>query len=127
MPNLRLRILEGRFAVTRLEPGASVPDWALSGPFFTVSRTLDELSVLCEESLVPPGLRSESGWAGLKLEGPFEFTLTGILAAVLEPLKLAKIGIFAVSTFDTDYVLVKSEHLESAVRALEEAGHTVGG
>ena len=76
-------------------------------------------------SFVPDGVRSESGWACLKLEGLFEFTMTGILASVLEPLKQMGIGIFAVSTFDTDYVLVKAAQLEMGIQALEAAAHTV--
>ena len=125
MPNLNLSVLKGDFAVSQLERGASVPAWVLEGPFFTVSRTFEELSILSLASFVPDGVRSESGWACLKLEGPFEFTMTGILVSVLEPLKQAGIGIFAVSTFDTDYVLVKTAQLEAGVRALEAAGHTV--
>jgi uncharacterized protein len=127
MPNLNLSLLEGRFVVVQLEPSASIPAWALEGEFFTVSRTSEELSIVCLESNVPANsdLRLEHDWACLKLQGPFEFSLTGILLSVLEPLAKVNVGIFALSTFNTDYVLVKAEHLEKTIVALEGAGHRV--
>ncbi|GHF41652.1 hypothetical protein HNQ07_001445 [Deinococcus metalli] len=125
MPTLTLSLLPQTFAVCRLAPDAplGVPGGALS----SVTRTADELSVVCEEHLAPAGARAEGGWAALKLHGPFAFTLTGILAAVLNPLRGADVGIFAISTFDTDYVLVKREKLDAALRALRAAGHTILG
>jgi uncharacterized protein len=127
MPNLNLSLLEGRFVVVQLEPKSPVPAWALEEEFFTVTRTSEELSIVCLESNVPTNsnVRLERDWACLKLQGPFEFSLTGILLSVLEPLAQVNVGIFALSTFNTDYVLVKSEHLEKAILALEGAGHSV--
>ena len=125
MPNLNLSLLEGRFAVVQLGPKSPVPAWALEGEFFTVSRSSEELSIVCLESNVPDGLPLERDWACLKLQGPFEFSLTGILLTVLEPLAKAQVGIFAISTFNTDYVLVKNDSLETAIAALEQAGHRV--
>ena len=93
--------------------------------FCSVTRTLDELSVVCLEDIVPEGVRCEKGWRALKLEGPFEFSEVGVLASVAGPLAEAGVSIFAVSTFDTDYVLVKDEQLESAVGALREWSHEV--
>lgn len=122
---LTFSVLEETFAVSRLEPDAAVPAWALDGAFFTVSRTADELSVLCEARFVPGDVRSEGGWRALKLHGPFDFALTGVLASFLAPLANARVGIFAVSTFDTDYVLVKDERLGDALSALQDAGHTL--
>ncbi len=126
---LTLSVLPGNYAVCRLEPDAPVPDWAWHGELVSVSKTRDELSILCNASHVPDSVsetvRCEREWTALKLHGPFEFTLTGILVSVLEPLRVAGIGIFAVSTFDTDYVLVKHHHLERAIVALREAGHDV--
>ena len=125
MPNLNLSLLEGRFAVAQLEANADIPAWAFQGEFFTVSRSSEELSIVCLESNVPNGLRLERGWACLKLQGPFEFSMTGILLSVLEPLAKAQVGIFAISTFNTDYVLVKNGLLETAIVALESVGHRV--
>lgn len=105
-------------------PGDSpVPAWAQEGGFFCVTRSTDELSVVCEEHRVPEGIRAEQGWVALKLEGPFPFSMTGVLASFLEPLAESQIPIFAISTFDTDYVLVKRADLEPAKKTLAAAGH----
>ncbi|THF86549.1 ACT domain-containing protein [Deinococcus sp. KSM4-11] len=122
-PRLTLSVLPLTFAVCRFAPDAPLPP--LGGTLFSVTRTADELSLVCEDTLIPAGARAEGGWVALKLHGPFEFSLTGILAAVLNPLKGAGVGIFAISTFDTDYVLVKRERLDAALDALRAAGHTL--
>ena len=120
---LKFKVLQYKLAVCRLNAGLPVPSWGLEGEFFSVTRTNDEVSIVCEESRVPEGVRCEKGWIALQLEGPFPFSMTGVLAAFLEPLSQAKIPIFAISTFDTDYVLVKSEDERRAVEALAGAGH----
>jgi hypothetical protein len=101
-----------------------VPAWALEGALFSVTRTDDELSVVCQEQRVPEGVRAEKDWVALKLEGPFPFSMTGVLASFLQPLAQARISIFAISTFDTDYVLIKQQDAERAVEVLALAGHT---
>jgi uncharacterized protein len=122
---LKYRILPKRMVVCQLPAGTRVPEWALGGGFFCVAGTEDEVSVVCEERQVVEGVRAEKGWVGLRLEGPFPFTMTGVLTSFLQPLAEAGIPVFAVSTFDTDYVLIKREHLERAVKALGEAGHEI--
>lgn len=122
---LDLTVLEGRLAICRLAAGSEIPAWATTAPFFSVTRTPDEVSVVCPEEMVPSGTRCEQGWRALKLEGPFEFSLVGVLSSVVDPLAEAGISIFAVSTFDTDYVLVKEERLEPAIAALRGRGHEV--
>ena len=124
-PRLSLSLLPETFAVCRLLPGATLPEWATRGSMFSITRTADELSIVCEASQVPAEIRAEGGWRALKLKGPFDFSLVGILAAVLVPLAKAGIGIFALSTFDTDMVLVKADRLDFAVTTLREAGHSV--
>ena len=124
-PQLTLSVLPNSYAVCRLQPGAPVPAWASRGEFWSVVRTKDELSIVCDESSVPVDQSREGGWRLLKLEGPFAFTLTGILASVAQPLAEAGVSIFALSTFDTDYVLVKAAQLETARQALHLYGHTV--
>jgi uncharacterized protein len=120
-----LRLLTGRYAVCRLAADAGAPEWAV-GPFVSVTRTHDELSVVCPEGLVPEGTKCDSGWRVLQVAGPLEFSLTGVLAAIATPLANAGIGIFAIATFDTDYVLLKEENLARATEALHGAGHGVG-
>jgi len=120
---LKFSRVPGSFAVCRLAAGASVPDWALHGRFCSVTRTADELSVVCPEDQVPPEVQHENQWACLKLEGPFPFSETGILTSFVQPLSERAIPIFAVSTFDTDYVLVKEAWIEKALEVLTKAGH----
>jgi uncharacterized protein len=120
---LKYRILDERLAICQLASDATIPSWAQEGGFFCVTRTTAELSVVCEEHLVPEGARVERGWLALKLEGPFPFSMTGVLASFLDPLAKASIPIFAISSFDTDYVLIKSETVQQARAALVAAGH----
>ena len=129
MPHhLKYRVLLERLAVCRLASDARIPGWALEGGFFCVVRTLDELSMVCAEDIctedrISDGAPVERGWVALKLEGPFPFSMTGVLASFVEPLAAAQVPIFAISTFDTDYVLIKRTNLEQAVSALGAAGH----
>ncbi len=125
MAGLSLELLPRAFAVCRLEALGPVPEWARGGAFCSITRTTAELSIVCEERLVPKGVQHDRGWRSLKLVGPFDLDLTGVLASVLQPLADAGVSIFAVSTFDTDYVLVRSARLEQAVAALRAAGHQV--
>jgi hypothetical protein len=125
MKTLNLELLGGNYAIHRLPPNSSIPGWALTATgFSSITRTSDELSIVCQY-LELEGVKQDSGWACLKLIGPFAFDLTGILSSVLNPLRDAEIGIFAISTFDTDYLLVKLENLERCILALENAGHTI--
>src|SRR6266446_6427454 len=123
--HIELTLLSERFAISRLDASSPIPHWATQGPFFSVTRTGDELSVVAELSHVPPGVLSQPGWRVLKVHGPFVLTEIGVLAALAAPLAEAKISLFAVSTFDTDYLLVSSETLLAAIAALEQAGHTI--
>lgn len=105
-------------AICRMEKNSQIPSWAKKSSFFSISKTDDELSIVCEEKNVPAEIKSEKNWRGLKVEGPLDFSLTGILASLANPLAAAKISIFAISTFDTDYVLMKNEKLGAAVKIL---------
>jgi hypothetical protein len=121
---LRFRLLQGRFALCRLPAHAALPAWATAGSPFWVARTGDELSLVCEEGLVPAGVTHGAGYACLQLAGPFALTESGVLAAFLAPLAAARIPAFALSTYDTDYVLVAAGQLPAARAALRAAGHT---
>ncbi len=128
--HLNLSLLKGRFVVCRLEPSEQVPQWAFSDKSFcSVTYTRDELSILCRESAVPKDMpkdiKQETGWRLFKVAGPLDFALTGILASMAEPLARAGVSIFAISTYDTDYLMVKEEKLELAQRTLKEAGHSI--
>jgi hypothetical protein len=117
-------VLPGTWAVVRLAPGDAIPPWALAAPgLVSFTRTADELSVVCAQAAVPPGCRAEPGWALLAIRGPLPFDQVGVLAAVSTPLAAAGVSLFAVSTFDTDYLLVKTDRLDTACQALRSAGH----
>jgi hypothetical protein len=123
--SLDLRLLPQRIAVCRRDPQPALPVWAATGAFRSVTWTADELSIVCDESAVPEGLQAERDWRALMVEGSLDFGLTGILLQVAEPLALADVSIFVISTFNTDYVLVKEALLGAATKALTEAGHQV--
>jgi uncharacterized protein len=125
---LKYRVLRERLAVLRLASDVPIPRWAMQSDFYSVARAPDELSIVCRESAciperLPQGALAERGWLALRLEGPFVFSTTGVLASFVEPLADAHIPIFAISTFNTDYVLVRREDVERAVTALARAGH----
>jgi hypothetical protein len=122
---LELTLLAERFAISRLAADAPIPDWATRGSFFSVTRTGDELSVVSEISQVPVGAHSQPGWRVFKVHGPFVLSEIGVLSALAAPLAEAKINLFAVSTFDTDYLLMAAETLSAAIAALGRAGHTI--
>jgi hypothetical protein len=120
----RFAIVSGEWAVARLAPDAPLPAWAQApAEFLSVTRTPAELSIAAPAAQVPTGVRAERGWALLRLEGPFAFDQTGVLASVAAPLADAGISLFALSTFDTDYLLVKAVQLPAALAALRAAGH----
>ncbi len=120
---LKFRQLPGTYAIVRLAPDAPVPAWATKSEFSSITRTFDELSIVCPTENLPPDVHSSHRWICLKLEGPFAFSLTGVLLSFIEPLSSKGIPIFAISTFDTDYVLVQEEWAEAANSALQAAGH----
>lgn len=122
---LELTLLHERFAISRLAADAAIPEWATQGPFFSVTRTGDELSIVTELSRVPVGVPSQAGWRVLKVHGPFVLSEIGVLASLASPLAEARVSLFAISTFDTDYLLVASETLSAATAALERAGHII--
>jgi len=125
MAGFDLTVLDGDLAVCRLAPDAALPAWA-DGPGFTsLTRTDEELSVICAVSRVPADVRRDGPWRALKVRGPFDFGVTGVMAALSRPLADAGISLLPVATFDTDYLLVKAEALDRAVAALTEAGHRV--
>jgi uncharacterized protein len=124
---LTLTVLNDPFGVCRLPADAPIPAWAIQGDFFSITRTADELSIVCPENrLIDEDVSiCEKSWRGIKIEGPLEFTLVGILASLLEPLSRADISIFAISTYDTDYILVKEKDFEAALKVLIQEGHRV--
>ncbi len=114
-----------KYAVCRLDPRAPIPAWILLGPFASITRTEDELSIVSPESNVPEGVQAERAWRRLKIEGPLDFTLAGVLASLAAPLADAGTSIFVVSTYDTDYLLVKQDMVTRALKLLTGAEHRI--
>ncbi|MEO8033271.1 MAG: ACT domain-containing protein [Acidobacteriota bacterium] len=121
---LVLTLLPAFCAVSRLERDAAVPQWA-TGEFVSITRTHDELSIVCDDAVVPASVRTERSFRCFKVNGPIPFETTGVASALTAPLAAASISVFIVATFDTDYVLVKSATLDDAIAALRSAGHVV--
>lgn len=117
--------LDGTLAVCRLGADAALADWMWTGPVASVTRTEAELSVVCAEGSVPPGVRAERGWRALRVRGPLVFDLTGVLASLTAPIAEAGVPLFSLSTFDTDVILVRETDLEAAAEALRAVGHEV--
>jgi len=124
---MKLLLLPGLYAVCQLAPHASLPTWATSGSsgLASITRTRSELSIVCVQEDAPQDVRAERDWRCLMVEGPLDFSLTGVLSALLAPLAAAKVRIFALSTFDTDCLLVRAAQLDLAIEALSAAGHPV--
>lgn len=124
---LRLRALPGRFAIVRLPAGTPALGWAWEGEFVSVTRTDAETSVVCLEGSVPEGTVAQRGWRCLRVEGPLAFSEVGVLASLTAPLATAGLSIFAISTYDTDYLLVQETDRPAALAALRAAGHEAHG
>ncbi|MEE4271306.1 MAG: ACT domain-containing protein [Thermoanaerobaculales bacterium] len=120
-----LALLADELAVCRLPTDASVPNWAWFGELTSITSTDDELSLVCSAADVPPEIDHVAGWRAIKVAGPLDFDLVGILAGLSTTLADAGLSIFAISTYDTDYVLVLGSRLDEAVSALESAGYEV--
>ncbi|HEY8383059.1 MAG TPA: ACT domain-containing protein [Microvirga sp.] len=125
MPTLSLTLLPDTYSVCRLAPGDPVPAPS-ANPFSWVVAAPDEITFVCPGHQAPQDAQVDPGWSCLRIDQSFTFDVPGVLASVLQPLALAGIGIFATSTFSTDYVLVKAEKLEGAIAALRAAGHRIG-
>ena len=122
---LTLSILDGAFAICRLDASAQLPEWAMAGDFFSITRAASEISIVCAQEGVPEDVRCERDWRCFRVEGPLDFSLTGILNSLTAPLASAGVSIFAISTFDTDYLLVKERDFERTIENLVSAGHII--
>ncbi|HUJ56700.1 MAG TPA: ACT domain-containing protein [Gaiellaceae bacterium] len=120
---MQLKTLPDSYAIVRLQPGSELPEWVDIGPFRSVTRTEHEVSVVCRDHDVPEGESAERGWTVLEVIGPLDFSLAGVVASLVVPLAESEVPIFVVSTFESDYVLVRSSDLARAADALEGAGH----
>lgn len=122
--SFKLETISGSYVVCRLPAEAEIPSWA-TGQLVSITRTADELSIVCSSESAPNDVRRESGWRALRVVGPLHFAMVGVIAGLTAALAAASISVFVISSFDTDYLLVKEERLESAIKSLRAAGHQV--
>ena len=122
---LSLKILPDRISVCRFEPTAALPGWIDRSAFYSITRTEEELTLVCREALVPPGTKCESGWRCFCVEGVLDFSEIGIMFSISQPLAKSGVSVFIISTYDTDYFLVKETEMAKAVEALTAAGHRI--
>jgi hypothetical protein len=115
---LTMKLLKEKCGVCRLDKTELIPEWSKNSDFFSITRTSDELSVVCSEDNIPNDIKCEKDWRVLKIEGPLDFSLIGILASISTILAQKGISIFAISTYDTDYILVKNKDIDSAIDSL---------
>lgn len=122
---LTMKLLNEKYGVCRLNKTDLIPEWAQNSNFFSITRTSDELSIVCTEDSIPRDVECEKDWRILKIEGPLDFSLIGILASISTILAEKRISIFAISTYDTDYILVKNKDIDNAVEALISEGYEI--
>jgi hypothetical protein len=122
-----LYALDELYAIVRLEPDAELPEWATRGHFWSITRSDSELSIVCRQDDVPPDASAERGWCAFEVAGPLDFSLTGVVSSLVVPLAEEEIPLFVVSTFETDYLLVREHDLHRSVETLTSAGHSVDG
>lgn len=118
---LKLSILSNTLAICQLEPGSEIPSWVHASSFFSINRTPEELSIVCDQALVPPVVKRQENWRAFKVEGPLDFSLTGIVASISKVLADSRIPIFVISTYDTDYILVQMTHFDQAATVLRSS------
>jgi uncharacterized protein len=127
MSKFTISVLPDLLAIARLEVDEETPEWAVGTGFLSITRTPDELSIVCAVDRVPEKVHASRGWRALKLEGPFDLDLVGVLVSVAVPLAQAGVGILPIGSYDTDYLLVRARQLNEAVKSLVQAGFDVQG
>jgi hypothetical protein len=122
---LSLLVLGETFAISTLKRDTPLPGWATASEFFSITRTYDELSIVCPQGAIPAGVEINKNWRCLKVQGPLGFSITGILASLSMPLASEGVSIFVFSSYDTDHIMVKQYELDKAVEVLRKTGHSV--
>lgn len=122
---LTMKLLKERFGVCRLNKKSEIPEWVQNGDFYSITKTMDELSIVCLQDSIPNNVKCEKDWRVLKVEGPLEFSLIGILSSISAILACKKISIFAISTYDTDYILIKDKDIDNAINALSDERYEI--
>ncbi len=122
---LTMKLLNEKFGVCRLNKNELIPEWVKNSNFYSITKTSDELSIVCSQDSIPSNIKCEKDWRTLKVEGPLDFSLIGIISSISTILALKRISIFAVSTYDTDYILVKNKDIDNVILALSNERYKV--
>jgi uncharacterized protein len=122
---LTLKFLKGKYGVCRLDKSDSTPPWVNPNDFYSITKTSNELSIVCSQDNIPNDIKYEKDWRILKIEGPLDFSLVGILSKISSILAQKGISIFAISTYDTDYILVKDKDMDNAIESLVQENYEV--
>ncbi len=122
---MKLILQSELLAIIQWPISSEIPNWVSNSKFYSITRTHDELSLVVEQNLTTDNMKSSKGWVAFKVDGVLDFSLTGILYQLSKPLAEAKISIFAISTFNTDYILIKQENAEQASQLWSDDGHEV--
>lgn len=122
---LTLKLLKDKYSVLRLNKNDEIPKWIFNEEFFSITRTEDELSIVCLQDKVKEYIKCERNWRILKIEGPLDFSLIGILSKISTLMANNNISIFAISTYDTDYILIKEETINRAIEILENSNYNI--
>ena len=125
MKKLRLLLLPQKYAACQFHPDQHIPYWALLGDFISLTRTHDELSIVCQQDNVPDDVKAERGWRCVRVQGAFDFSVSGVNVSLAVPLAEADISVLAIATYATDYLLIKEENIERALQVLKQAGHHI--
>jgi len=125
MKKLSLSLLPYKYAVCQFHPDKHIPYWALLGDFVSLTRTPEELSIVCQQDNVPDDIEAERGWCCLQVQGAFDFSTAGVHASSAIPLAEADISVLAIATYATHYLLIKEENVERALRVLKQSGHSI--
>jgi len=120
-----MKLMKEKYGVCRLDKTELIPEWAKDSDFFSITKTLEELSIVCSEGSIPVSVKCEKDWRILKVEGPLDFSLVGILSSISNVLAQQGISIFAISTYDTDYILVKDKDINNAIDSLSIVGYEI--
>ncbi len=122
---MQLKLLSTPFAVLKLSPSEPIPTWATQSNHFFISKTSDELSIICPEQAVPSEVEASKAWRCFRVDGDLEFEQVGVVATVSKPIADAGISLFLVSTHDRDYVFVHVDSLEKAVETYKSIGFEI--
>ena len=122
---LKLTLLKDKYAICSLPNDALIPDWALTQSLISITRTKKELTIVCKQDIIPPEIQSDLNWRCFRIDGSFDLNQTGVISSISSPLADAGISIYVISTFDTDYFLVKQQNLDQTISTLSNSGHSL--